>query len=317
MKNKIIISTILVVIFLSISIYLLNTLRNLSFALAEVKNVYDDSVFIEPVSRQYPLPTKKFTSDGFEKFRNELASLIGEHLDEIELLKAIRHWSRMQQGDFQAEKWCPSASEGDDPLVLLYEQRQGIPGACRRFAYILAGALVSAGFDARLAHIASDFSDRNFNHTFVEVWSKSLNKWILIDSDYDTFYMIDGEYASLLDMYRTVKKGDLMRISFDRGGATYRPKPFLFDKFGEKSDLISSFKHIYVSNTNAVFDGYRVKPFGKKRIIFFHYTEDCTPPYPTAKKMVLVALLAISFILSLSMAIFLFRSLCNVFKLKI
>ena len=66
---------------------------------------------------------------------------------------AIRRWVRRQQPQDEYMWLPPFRKNHENPHRLLEEQRNGIPGACRRFSYILLGALLSAGFDARIASL--------------------------------------------------------------------------------------------------------------------------------------------------------------------
>ncbi len=176
----------------------------------------------------------------------------------------------------------------ENPLVSLEDQRAGNPGACRRFAYILAGALLAGDMHPRLIHIAQNFLDDSFNHTLVEVWIDSLSKWIVIDADYDTLYLIDNQPASMLELHNAVARKEFERISFARNGSKYLPEPTVYEG-QQPSRLIKSFRHIYYATTNAFFDGYTVKLCGKKKISFLNYYDRNTPPYPIVKKKIALA----------------------------
>jgi len=273
--------------------------KNMSFTKARVRNTSDERMFVERNVPELHFISQTRNAHGLEFFREQYSSVVATSIsDELVRLAELRHWSRQQQGEFTERKWKGDGFGLEDPVQYLKEQRSGVPGACRRFAYILTGVLLSAGFDARLVHFASDFNDDTFNHTLVEVWVDSLNKWILIDSDYDTFYLIDGHPASLFEMYKVVQSGDFRRISFERNGSSSLPEPKVF-KFDNETPslLVRSIKHIYISNTNAFFDGYRVSLFGKRRIEFIHYSkEPLTPAYPEMKKIVLLLTVLLSLV---------------------
>lgn len=276
-----------------------NKLRNLSFSTATVHNVKDEFIFSSPQDANSPFIQQSQDAQDLITFRNKISYLINNKPKDLHLLAQIRHWAREQQGNFDENKWKATNDDVENPLQALNYQHAGTSGACRRFAYILTGALTSAGYRSRIAHFASDFNDNTFNHTLVEVWVESLQKWILIDSDYDTFYLVDGKYASLLDMYRTVQAEEYHRITFERNGSKYKPIPNVYTENGV-SNLVSSFKHIYISNTNAFFDGYRVRLFGSKRVSFFHFTEKETPPYPNILKTILYTSTALLCFISLT-----------------
>lgn len=251
---------------------------NLIFTKSTVYNTNDKAVFTNRKTPRFNFVFQDRESDNLKYFKEEIKEIISRPLDELSLAIEIRKWGRRQQVNFG-----PGGSS-DNPIELLKEQRAGAPGACRRFGVILTTALVSAGFDARLVGAAPDFNDQSFNHTFVEVWIEKLNKWILIDSTYDCLYLVDGKPASLIEIYETVKKVEYGRISFQRDGSSYFPKPEIFTENGDLSPLIQSFRHIYFALSNAFADGYCVRFIGEKRINWVHYYDELTPRHPDAWK---------------------------------
>lgn len=277
---------------LAVSWLCISTVRDMAFSKAEVINTNRADYFTESLpARASAFVRQDPGSVNLRQMRAELERDLAPvlaHTDELTVLVAVRHWCRSQQGAFSEQKWRGDSEAHENPLKALAEQREGKPGARRRFAYILTGALTSLGFDARLVHFAPDFSDATFNHTLVEVWSLSVGKWLLIDSDYDTFYLVDGQPASLLELYTVVKEGSYERLGFERNGSTFLPEPRVYENQGNTKDLgtlLRSVRHIYFAKTNAFFDGYGVGFFLGKRIDFTHYSDPpYAPDYPGWKK---------------------------------
>lgn len=293
---------VLVIICCVTEYFAIHYILNLTFTKSTVYNTSDRTVFTRRLPPGFNFVHQNRKSDDIRYFRREIEGLISTSTDELGLAIEIRKWGRRQQVNFGF------GGNSDNPLKLLKEQREGKAGACRRFGIILTTALVSAGFDARLVGAAPDFSDHSFNHTFVEVWIEKLDKWILIDSTYDCFYLVDGRLASLFEMYEVVKKGEFGRISFQRDGSSYFPIPEVFIEDGELSPLILSFKHIYIALSNAFADGYGVRLFGKKSIDFIHYYDEETPGHPDGLKKNVMGFIVVNFLLLSALSVFLLLS---------
>jgi transglutaminase-like putative cysteine protease len=101
---------------------------------------------------------------------------------------------------------------------LLQQQRASMPGACCRFGYVLAGALLSIGIPARLVSLQASFSD-GLGHIMVEAWVDELNKWVLVDATTDTTFRVNENYASLLEVRQALVTGALNSIRFQRNGS--------------------------------------------------------------------------------------------------
>ena len=209
--------------------------------------------------------------------KRQLSGIVSANASGIEKATAIRRWCR----DQQVGTWGAVDDSSEDPLLLLDRQRKGIPGACRRFAFVLAGALMAGGLDARVVGISAGLYDRDATHTLVEVWIPELGHWVLIDSMFDVTYQVDGKPASLLQVYDAAHTG-IGRITFERDGSNVQPLPSM--KLNKQI-----LQHLLYLRTNAYFDGYRVSVFGRKRISVAHYASYGGSQYPEALKETLLA----------------------------
>ena len=216
-------------------------------------------------------------------FRSHVEGAVeGEYPDFLSKAVAIRRWVRRQQSQ-DASVWLKRARVNhENPLRLLEEQRRGVPGACRRFAYVLTGALLSAGFDARIVSFTNSlFRVGVTRHDVVEVWIEDLGKWVLLDPTFDTLVLIDGRPASAIELEEAIAGRELDRITFDRGGAALEPHP-------TAESYAKCCRHLFVAMSNAIFDGYAVRVFGPKRIRFLHYSPEAS--YPVFRKFVLLGI---------------------------
>ena len=265
-------------------------LRHLSFIRTTVYNESDPTVFeaaVLPGFIQQDPDAPKLLA-----FRRHIASLVTDTDDDISKMVAIQHWVRGQENDEQfygkpGQTPRPMVDGTEEPEKYLEQQRQGVPSACRRFSYILTGALLSAGINARVVSVAESLDPSSLlPHNLVEVWVPNLHKWIMLDPTIDAFVLVNGTPASLLEVYAAARPGSPMRISFDQHGSHYRIPPL--DKYRRY------FRHLFVARTNAIFDGYHYGLFGAKKIGFVHYAGQGIEPYPEQKKNLLLAGLAVS-----------------------
>jgi transglutaminase-like putative cysteine protease len=223
-------------------------------------------------------PRQNPTTIGLLRFRKSIASLLRPERKTVDTIAALRHWARIQQSsDRQLWSFRPDADSGDvDPGILLEQQHALTPGACRRFGYILAGALVSAGIPARIVSLQALFRD-GLGHIMVEAWVDDLNKWILVDPTADTMFLVDGRYASLLEFRKALLTGRVDRIRFERNGSTLEPAPSM-KYFTEIS------RHAFVVTNEYFFtDPPRTKA-SLWRTPVIHYVDDHAPPYPESTR---------------------------------
>jgi hypothetical protein len=221
-------------------------------------------------------------------FRRHIAPLIVQTKDDTADIVFIQHWVRGQENDQQFySARGPMLDDTEDPQEYLDQQHKGRRSACRRFSFILCGALLSAGINARFVSLAEGLDrSTSLNHDLVEVWVAKRHKWMLVDPTADAFVLVNGRPASLLEVYTAAQPGSNAQISFDQHGSHYRLPPL--------SQYRRYFRHLYVAKTNAFFDGYRYGLLGSKRIEFVHYAAPGIEPYPQRMKELLLVALAVS-----------------------
>jgi hypothetical protein len=244
--------------------------------------VYDSFDPLEFSARRLPeFVQQSRHSKSLVEFRKHLEGVLSlEYPDSLSKAVAIRLWVRRQQSQDKSV-WSPTVKVNhEDPHRLLEEQRRGVPGSCRRFCYILTGALLSAGFDARVVSFTSSLSRRGVRrHVVVEVLIEELDKWVLLDPTFDTLVFVNGRLASALDLNEAVVGGRLDAIAFERNGSILAPHP--------KPEIYGRYcRHLFMAMSNAIFDGYTVRFLGRKRMSFLHYSGEET--YPKLRKQLLL-----------------------------
>jgi hypothetical protein len=212
-------------------------------------------------------------SKSLAEFRNNLEEVLSQQYpDSLSKAVAIRRWVRRQKSQDDRVWLTPVRVNHENPHRLLLEQRRGVPGSCRRFCYILTGALLSAGFDARIVSFTSSLSRRLAKrHVAVEVMIEELEKWVLLDPTFDTLVLVDGQPASALELHEAIVGGRLDAIAFERHESALSPHP--------TTDVFAQYcQHLFLAMSNAIFDGYSVRLVGPKRISFLHYSWRATYP---------------------------------------
>jgi hypothetical protein len=220
------------------------------------------------------------SSKALQRFARHLEEVLSlEYPNSLSKVVAIQRWVRYQQPQDE-NLWMKAEVNHEDPDRLLEEQRRGVPGSCRRFSYILLGALLSAGFDARIVVFLNALHRRNpQGHAAVEVWIDELHQWVLLDPTFDTLVVVNGKLASAIDLQEAIARGDFSRIEFERDDAALAPHPTP-EAYGRFC------RHLFVGMSNAVFDGYGVRIAGPRRIHFLHYNSETA--YPEFRKQILL-----------------------------
>jgi len=244
--------------------------RPLSFRRFEVLNVTDpDAIDARGDGRR-----QDPTAAGLIRFRSEIAPLLRPDSALLETVAALRHWARTQQS-IERALWIfpPSDESGElDPELLLHQQRAGQPGACRRFGYVLAGALLSAGIPARIVSLQASLTD-TLGHIMVEAWIEGDNKWVLVDPTNDTMFEVDGRFASLLELRRALLAGGPNSIRFERHGSHLEPSPRI-------EYFLQIARHAFVIVDECLFTDPPLQKRDAWRFRVLHYVDTHAERYP-------------------------------------
>lgn len=224
-----------------------------------------------------------------QHFRTHFQSLLdADHSNSLSQAVAIRQWVRQQQGQ-EPGTWTPPFIDHDDPFRLLREQRNGVPGACRRFSFILLAALLSAGFNVRIVCFTSSlYRRRGIAHSGVEVWIEELHQWVFLDPTFDTLVLIAGKPASALELQLALSQKRLHEISFERDGSSLKPYPSVqaYNRYCV---------HLFFRLSNAVFDNLSAGIL-RSGVHFLHYNGGSA--YPVRGKYLMIGIAACGLILS-------------------
>ena len=170
----------------------------LTYSRSPVFNTRDAVLFRAPEPPGFVRQTPE--APALIAFRRHLGDLIQPTASSLETARALRTWSYRQQPHTWDMLNGGDGEDSVDPELLLAQQQRGVPGACRRFAYVYLGALLSAGLNARVVNWDSSFYDRDPRaHSLVEVWIEELHRWVMMDAMSDQESLVDGRPASLIE----------------------------------------------------------------------------------------------------------------------
>jgi Transglutaminase-like superfamily len=249
----------------------------IAFVRSDVLNVSDPRFFeiLDPPG----FAKQDARAEGLSRCRAMLPAALWRKRTDLQKIIFLCHWVRVQQPN--GSSWIPRESTlwerivgpVDQPLGIVSEMRAGAPANCRAFSYALVGAALGAGIPARVIIVMeSFFKTRQPSHVMAELWAQELNRWVLVDAMLDDIYFADGVPASAGQIYAAIQNGDLHKVSVLRSGIQMPyPKP---------DDLRRQFRNLFISLTNAVFDGYQVSFFSSKRIRFAHLTTAQNVDFP-------------------------------------
>jgi transglutaminase-like putative cysteine protease len=119
-----------------------------------------------------------------------LDSVAGNSANELDKVLAIMAWAH--------SRWRHNGSQmpkKSDALSILKEAESGMRFRCVEYGIVLADALLSVGFKARVLGLKTrdvETAKSGAGHVLAEVWLPSRKKWILADAQFDLIPVLDG-----------------------------------------------------------------------------------------------------------------------------
>jgi hypothetical protein len=87
-----------------------------------------------------------------------------------------------------------------DPVGLIEAGRSGQRYWCEIAARLMVHAATSLGWPSRIVTASTD--GYTWEHAVAEIWSTQLRKWVLVDTDFNVVYEVDGAPLSAVDVLR-------------------------------------------------------------------------------------------------------------------
>lgn len=107
-----------------------------------------------------------------------------------------------------------------DPIRLLTGLRSDATLYCNELAVLYGYSLHTLGFEVRLMHFSRSIFDPWDAHATVEVWDETRGKWIVSDPTFNVAFLLNEEYLSLVEIYRSVHTRETGPIRVKRGEKT-------------------------------------------------------------------------------------------------
>jgi hypothetical protein len=99
------------------------------------------------------------------------------------------------------------ATEQSDPISILKDAEQGKAVRCIEYARVLTGCLVAVGVTARIIGLKQKNVETmrcGAGHVVTEAYLPSLNKWILVDPQFDAIPIVEGYPLNAVELQRSL-----------------------------------------------------------------------------------------------------------------
>lgn len=94
----------------------------------------------------------------------------------------------------------PEQPPGEAADVLLDHVAGGGSLYCHTYSLLFVQSMLALGYEARL--IAASSSGEAPTHGVAEVWSNAFGRWVLVDTDYNMLYTVEGQPQSVYEISR-------------------------------------------------------------------------------------------------------------------
>lgn len=121
--------------------------------------------------------------------------------NDFEVAVALMHWVRDRYAHGEPEESVPAQSFNG---LALLQNSKITKVFCGQLSQLLVQAVTAMGGYARRVELRFTPDDQ---HAVVEVWSTHLNKWAVLDPDYDIYYTAKGLPLNALDLHRVWRTG--------------------------------------------------------------------------------------------------------------
>ena len=187
--------------------------------------------------------------------------------------------------DWVKSRWphvLPLANPPYDGLVILDRAARGETFICMHYSVTLVHCCLALGLQARVVNLHRGIAESYRigeesaadppvdEHVTVEVWCRELDRWVMIDPDFDCHYERGGEPLSAWQIHRAFLDGEVDALEVRRG-----PGSRAYDSLGEEffaRTLPSYYAHVSLLMRN----DFLSDPDGP--VPALHPTDERTPP---------------------------------------
>ena len=141
------------------------------------------------------------------RMREEFAldSIVQDTTDDFERMKRVSTWVH---GLWDHDGY--NQPQANDPISIVKEAAEGNHFRCVEYSIVLQGALNALGIPARTLGLkTSDVETRESGagHVVVEAYLQDMDKWVMIDSQFDVIPLLDGIPLSAVELQDALARG--------------------------------------------------------------------------------------------------------------
>lgn len=204
-------------------LFLLLFLLGLATSLSAYKLLSSSSIEIieftngRIIESPYPFYYQDTEHPKVELLRAKVEPAVKGISSEWEKLIAIRKWVKNQW-----EHGEPELPVSWDASNILARAQKGERFFCAQYAIVYLQTCAALGLPTRIVEL---YDENLASHAVVEVWSNDWNKWVVMDIDYNCYYVKDDLPLSALELHNAWLNAETNLIRTERNGATTLPNP--------------------------------------------------------------------------------------------
>jgi len=209
--------------------------------------------------------------------QENLDEVVKEGRTDVERMALLKSWVRAQW-----EHTIPDPNPPTSALLHLDWIRKGKTGGfCGNFTNVFLQCCLSLGMVARIVELNYKVEKgRRWpgGHSVTEVWSNDYRKWVIMDTDFDIYYMKAGVPLNALELHNACLDEETFSIQVIDGGNKKLPVSFRIndpDSPNHKTKLLGLYYNFAIRMSNNVLSGEKI---GRPKVPTLHWTDERTTP---------------------------------------
>lgn len=170
----------------------------------------------------------------------EIDKLILHKGSEFEQITEIANWVNSQWQHGTTGKFNPSYFDANDALV---QAKNGAQFWCHVSAMTLIQTAASVGFQGRLVSLSKD--GYIHEHAVAEFWSNDYQKWVMMDPDFNIWYIRNGIPLNVLEIHNAFMNKNADGITIVKG--KHRP---IYQLEARLSSLMQYYAYFFIDMRN-------------------------------------------------------------------
>lgn len=176
------------------------------------------------ITGSYPFGYQTAADAALDHLREkyQLSMLLNPSDNDFEQFVDISNWvhSQWQHGTSGAKEFNPGKFHAER---ILDRAQKGARFWCHVYSMTFIQVAASLGYQARLVSLSQDGYESSDMHAVAEVWSNFYGKWIVLDTDFNIWYLRDEIPLNVLEIHEAVISKEAENIEIVMGSK--RPSP--------------------------------------------------------------------------------------------